>query len=250
MNRLLQLYADNRAANLLARVQHRIVAEGDEVTLYLYESIVADEATAEWWGGVSAQSLVPQIRAITAPTLHLRINSPGGDVFAAQAIAQAIRDTKANVIAHVDGYAASAATVIANAASEIEMSEGGFYMVHNAWTIAIGNAADLTDTAALLSKVDASLCNAYAARCGKPADEVKGWMDAETWFNAQEAVDAGLVDRIAEGTQAKPNAWNLSAYKKQPAGRPPEDDAENRALQAHRERQAQRLAVMSRTHIV
>ena len=115
MNRLLQLFADNRAANKTARVQSRLVAEGEEATLYLYESVVADDATADWWGGVSAQSLVPQIRAITAQTIHLRINSPGGDVFAAQAIAQAIRDTKAHVVAHVDGYAASAATVIATA---------------------------------------------------------------------------------------------------------------------------------------
>ena len=98
MNRLLQLFADNRAANKTARVQSRLVAEGEEATLYLYESVVADDATADWWGGVSAQSLVPQIRAITAQTIHLRINSPGGDVFAAQAIAQAIRDTKARVV--------------------------------------------------------------------------------------------------------------------------------------------------------
>ena len=184
MNRLLQLFADNRAANKTARVQSRLVAEGEEATLYLYESVVADDATADWWGGVSAQSLVPQIRAITAQTIHLRINSPGGDVFAAQAIAQAIRDTKAHVVAHVDGY---------------------------------------------------------AAKCGKPKDEVKAWMDAETWFSAQEAVDAGLVDRIAEGSKAKASAWNLSAYTGAPA-----TTADDAALQAHRDRQAQRLSVMGR----
>ena len=241
MNRLLQLFADNRAANKTARVQSRLVAEGEEATLYLYESVVADAATAEWWGGVSAQSLAPQIRAITARTLHLRINSPGGDVFAAQAIAQAIRDTKAHVVAHVDGYAASAATVIATAADEIEIADGGFYMVHNAWTLAVGNAQDLIDTAALLNKVDGSLCSAYAAKCGKPKDEVKAWMDAETWFSAQEAVDAGLVDRIAEGSKAKASAWNLSAYTGAPA-----TTADDAALQAHRDRQAQRLSVMGR----
>lgn len=245
MNRLLKLFADNRAANKTPRAHPRLVAEGDEATLYLYEAIVADDATAEWWGGVSAQSLVPQIRAIAAKTLHLRINSPGGDVFAAQAIAQAIRDTKAHVVAHVDGYAASAATVIAIAADEIEIAEGGFFMIHNAWTLAVGNAQDLIDTAALLSKVDGSLCSAYAAKCGKPKDEVKAWMDAETWFTAQEAVDAGLVDRIAEGSKAKASAWNLSAYTVAPAA-----TADDAALQAHRDRQAQRLSVLSRTQNV
>jgi len=242
MNRLLQLFADNRAANKAVRGQSRLVAAGDEATLYIYEAIVADDATAEWWGGVSAQSLAPQIRAITARTLHLRINSPGGDVFAAQAIAQAIRDTKARVVAHVDGYAASAATVIATAASEVEIAEGGFYMVHNAWTLAVGNADDFAATVVLLNKVDDVLCSAYAVKCGKSKDEVKAWMDAETWFSAQEAVDAGLVDRIADGAKAKASAWNLAAYDQAPAPA----DADDAALQAHRDRQAQRLSVICR----
>lgn len=246
MNRLLQLYADNRAANRKARPQSRIVAAEGEATLYLYESIVADEATAEWWGGVSAQALVPAIRAIEADVLHLRINSPGGDVFAAQAIAQAVRDIGCKVIAHIDGYAASAATVIATAADEAEMAEGGFYMIHNAWTIAIGNAQDFTAAAALLDKVDASLCAAYARKSGQPEAELKAWMDAETWFTAQEAVDAGLVDRIAPGAKANASAWNLAAYSKAPSAA----NADQAALQAHRDRQAQRLAVMTRTQFV
>ncbi len=246
MNRLLQLFADNRAANKAVRGQSRLVAAGDEATLYIYEAIVADDATAEWWGGVSAQSLAPQIRAITARTLHLRINSPGGDVFAAQAIAQAIRDTKARVVAHVDGYAASAATEIAIAADEIEIAEGGFFMIHNAWTLAVGNADDFAATVVLLNKVDDVLCSAYAVKCGKSKDEVKAWMDAETWFSAQEAVDAGLVDRIAEGAKASASAWNLAAYDQAPAPA----NADDAALQDHRARQAQRLSVLSRTQNV
>lgn len=246
MNRLLKLFADNRAANKAVRGQSRLVAAGDEATLYIYEAIVADDATAEWWGGVSAQSLAPQIRAITARTLHLRINSPGGDVFAAQAIAQAIRDTKARVVAHVDGYAASAATEIAIAADEIEIAEGGFFMIHNAWTLAVGNADDFAATVVLLNKVDDVLCSAYAVKCGKSKDEVKAWMDAETWFSAQEAVDAGLVDRIAEGAKASASAWNLAAYDQAPAPA----NADDAALQDHRARQAQRLSVLSRTQNV
>lgn len=243
MNRLLQLYADNRSANMAARPQSRIVADGGEATIYLYESIVADDATAEWWGGVSAQSLVPQIREINASIIHLRINSPGGDVFAAQAIAHAIRDTKAKVIAHIDGYAASAATAIATASDEVEISEGGFYMVHNAWTIAIGNASDFAKTVSLLNKVDGSLAEAYAKKSGKTVDEAKAWMDAETWFSAQEAVDAGLVDRVAEGKAQNASDWNLSAYDNRPA-------AESDAMQEHRDRQMQRLSCMTRTKFV
>jgi len=101
--------------------QSKIVAEADETTIYIYDAIVADEDTAYWWGGVAAETLVPMIRAIKGGTVHLRINSPGGDVFAAQTICQAIRDTGAKVIAHIDGYADSAATVIATAADEVEI---------------------------------------------------------------------------------------------------------------------------------
>src|SRR5690606_11699092 len=75
--------------------QSKIVAKDEETTIYIYDAIVSDEDTAYWWGGVSAEALVPEIRAIKGGTIHLRINSPGGDVFAAQAICQAIRESGA-----------------------------------------------------------------------------------------------------------------------------------------------------------
>ena len=216
MNRLLQLFADNRAANKAVRGQSRLVAAGDEATLYIYEAIVADDATAEWWGGVSAQSLAPQIRAITARTLHLRINSPGGDVFAAQAIAQAIRDTKARVVAHVDGYAASAATEIAIAADEIEIAEGGFFMIHNAWTIMMGNSAELRAEADLLDSLDAEIVRDYQSKTGKTEQQLQDWMKAETWFNADQAKENGFVDSVIETTANPSNRWNLAAYSNVP----------------------------------
>ena len=153
--------------------QSRIVASADETEIYIYDAIVADEETAYWWGGVSAEALVPAIRNIKGGTIHLRINSPGGDVFAAQTICQAIRDTGAKVIAHIDGYAASAATVISIAADEVEIAAGGFFMIHNAWTWAMGNANDLTATAVLLGKIDTSLAAQYAKKSGMAVDDVR-----------------------------------------------------------------------------
>lgn len=86
MSKLMQLLASNRRQGR----PRAFAVQGDDVTIYIYDAIVPDDDTAEWWGGVSAQSLVPQIRAINGGTIHLRINSPGGDVFAAQAICAAI----------------------------------------------------------------------------------------------------------------------------------------------------------------
>ncbi|WP_336598421.1 head maturation protease, ClpP-related [Paraburkholderia bengalensis] len=245
MSKLIKLLARNRRPTERPRA---LETSGDETTIYLYDAIVADDDTAEWWGGVSAQSLVPQIRGIQGGTVNLRINSPGGDVFAAQSIVAAIRDTGAKVIAHIDGVAASAATVIASAADEVVMSDGAMYMIHCAWTVAIGNAEDLTATADLLDKTDGVIASQYAKRSGKSVDDMKAYMSAETWFTAQEAVDVGLVDRIAENAPKAQASWDLSAYANAPkpsasaAPEPPID-----AITAeHRERQQQRLRMLNR----
>lgn len=252
MNKLIKLLASNRR-----QAQPRAIeTQGDESTLYIYDAIVSDDDTANWCGGVSAQSLVPQIRAISGGTLHLRINSPGGDVFAAQAIVAAIRDTGANVIAHIDGFAASAATVIATAADEIEMSDGSMYMIHCAWSVAYGNASDMLETASLLDKVDGVIAGQYAKRSGQTPEAIKALMDAETWFTAQEAVDAGMVDRItAEAPKAKAQ-WDFSAYAKAPkqatqqatqqAPQPNPAPEPATITNEHRERQQQRLRMLAR----
>ena len=212
MKPLLKLLADNRK-----RGQFRAEAAADEATLYLYDAIVSDAAEAEWFGGVDPLTFAQTLAGITAPVIHLRINSPGGDVFAAQAIAQALREHPAKVIAHIDGYAASAATEVAVAADEVIMAPGAMYMIHNAWTIAWGNKNDLIDTAALLEKVDGTLAAGYAARTGQGIEQVRAWMDAETWFTAQEAVDAGFADSVAEAKVKASAHWNLSAYAHAPA---------------------------------
>ncbi|WOD19832.1 head maturation protease, ClpP-related [Paraburkholderia kirstenboschensis] len=243
MSKLIKLLAKNRRP-----AQPRAFdVQGEDVTIYIYDAIVADDDTAEWWGGVSAQTLVPQIRGIKGGTVHLRINSPGGDVFAAQAIVAAIRDTGVKVVAHIDGVAASAATVIASAADEVEMSDGAMYMIHCAWTVAIGNSADLAATSALLDKTDGVIAGQYAKRSGKSADDMKALMTAETWFTAEEAVEIGLADRVAENAPRAQASWDLSAYANAPK---PQANAEPEHVEAitaeHRERQQQRMRMLNR----
>lgn len=238
MTKLLQLLAKNKGR----AAPRALVTAGDETTIYLYDSIVSDDITAEWWGGVSAQSLVPLIRAIKGGTIHLRINSPGGDVFAAQAICQAIRDTSAHVVAHIDGFAASAATVIATAADEIRIAEGGMYMVHCGWTFAMGNSIEMRATADLLDKVDTTIVNQYARKTGMTADEVLAIMQAETWYTAEEAVAAKFIDSISTSPKVKAE-WDLSAYANAPS--PTAPVVENCATEDHRARQQQRIAMLA-----
>lgn len=231
MNKLFMLLAKNKR-----QAQSRpIEMKGDEATLYIYDAIVSDDLSAEYYGGVSAESLVPQIRAIKGGTLHLRINSPGGDVFAAQAIVAAIRDTGANVIAHIDGFAASAATVIATAADTVQISDGALYMIHCGWTMALGNAADMRSTADLLDKVDATIVSQYAKRTGQAPDAIKALMDAETWMDAAECVAGGFANKITEPMKAKAS-WDLSAFANAPKqDKPPEPVKPETITQEHRE---------------
>lgn len=212
INRLL---ADNKGRGLF-----RVENDANEATIYIYDVIVLD---AEW-GGVSAIDFARALAAI-GPTaiVHLRINSPGGEVFAAQAMASAIKERTGKTVAHVDGLAASSASWLAIAADEVVISDGGMMMIHQAMTIAAGDAEDLRATAALLEKIDGILVDAYAKATGQTPEQIAAWMAAETWFTAQEAVDAGFAGRIAESAPRNLKSWNLSAYAHPPAAAAPEN---------------------------
>ena len=198
-------------------------AESDEATIYLYDMIVNSDDEAEWWGGVSPQSFVKALNEITAGTIHLRVNSPGGSVFAARAMEQAIREHKSKIVVHIDGLAASAASFLIMAADEIHMAPGSFLMIHKAWTMMFGNADDLRKEAGLLDQIDASLVKTYAKRSGQDEAGIAGWMAGETWFEAADAVKLGFADQVADD-DAKQDAslnWNLSAYANAPNAPPP-----------------------------
>nr|WP_244513101.1 MULTISPECIES: head maturation protease, ClpP-related [unclassified Ensifer] len=178
--------------------------------------IVADEFEAEWWGGVSPAAFIEQLRTIKGD-VAIRINSPGGDVFGAVAICQAMREHTGAITVHVDGYAASAASVIAVCAPKVIMAPGSFMMIHNAWTFVVGNKEDLLSSAALLDKIDGSIADSYAAKSEKDAAIFRDYMSAETWFTASEAVSLGLADAVAEGQGKASAKWDLSAFNAAPA---------------------------------
>lgn len=253
MSRLLKLFALNRA-NALRKFE--VKAEADEATIYLYDVIVGDDLTAEWWGGVSPNQFVQELNNITAPVIHLRINSPGGDVFAARVMELAIRQHASKVIAHVDGLAASATSFLAVACDEVEIAKGGFFMIHQASAVCWGNSDDMMHMADLLEKVDESLVQTYVDETAQKADDIRGWMKAETWFSADEAVSNGFADRIAE-TEAKAS-WDVSVYDKAPQivpapppepPVPPQANDEEFLHEDHRARQQQRMTVLARTSI-
>jgi ATP-dependent Clp protease protease subunit len=198
--------------NKAAALPLSIEASAKEATVWIYDFIGYDP----WTGtGVSAADFAKEVSAITAPVIRVRINSPGGSVFDGRAIHAALKAHPAHVIASIEGVAASAATFIALAADEVQMARGSLFMIHNAHTLAVGNAEELRSTAALLEKVDGTLVADYVAKTGATEEQVRAWMAAETWFSEEEALAAGFIDTITDGTVT--THWDLSAYAKAPA---------------------------------
>lgn len=194
-------------------------AEGN--TLWLYDVIATDREEAEVWGGIAPQDFIEALAATTGP-VTLRINSPGGSVFGAQAMVAAMRAHPHAITAQVDSLAASAASVIACEAATCEMVPGSMMMIHRAWGIAIGNAGEIHGYADLLDKIDGQIAATYARRSGGGVAGFLAQMAAETWLHAEEAVAAGLADSVAANdSQGKHRSaakaqWDLSAYLRAP----------------------------------
>lgn len=229
-NRLLNLLKANAQAAPLRAETH-----GDAAHIYLYDVIDA-------WFGVSAQMMVDALKSASGKTVHLHINSPGGDVFESVAMATAIAAHDGDVIAHIDGVAASAATRVALAAKEVRIADSGLMMIHNSWTIAWGNSEEIRKTADLLDKVDTGIVADYTRKTGASEQQVRDWMAAETWFTAQEALDNKFVDAIDATTQGAANkAWDLSAYQNAPKRQEPAPADAVAAQIANRERKLRLL---------
>ncbi len=167
----------------------RARASGTEVLIY-------DEIGAY---GVSAKGFLAELGALPGDAaIDLRLNSPGGSVFDAVAIFNALKRHTGEVTVWIDGIAASAASYVAMAGDTIIMPENAFLMIHDPSGLVMGTAEDMRSTAEALDKVKGSLIQGYAAKSGKADDEIATLMAAETWLDANDALDIGFIDRIAE----------------------------------------------------
>ncbi len=170
--------------------------ENDAPELILY----GDIASETWWGDeVTPRQFTEELDALGAvPEIVVRINSGGGDVFAANAIYTRLKDNAAKITVKIDGWAASAATIVAMAGDVIEIPGNGVFMVHDPSMGLLGyfNEADLVKLTDEIKVIKQSIVNGYALKTGKPADEIASIMAAETWYDGKQAVEAGFCDKL------------------------------------------------------
>lgn len=175
--------------------------EGDELRL---DGVIAEES---WWGDEVTPA---QFRAELAKhpgDIRVYINSPGGDVIAGSQIYTALKEHKGKVTVTIDGLAASAASVVAMAGDVVQIAPTAYIMIHNAWSIAWGDAEELRDLAKTLDEIDAGIRMAYKLKTGMDDKTLDELMQADTWMNAESAKAYGFVDEILfVDTPAKPAA--------------------------------------------
>jgi len=174
---------------------YKIKAKEDSAEISIFGDI-----GASWWGdSVTVADFKKDFDAVKdKASIHILINSPGGDVFDGIAIYNIIATEREKVSVEVIALAASAASIIALAGSSLSIDTAGFFMIHNPWSWAMGGADDMRETADLLDKIGGELVNIYEAHSDLSADEIQEYMDADTWFTADEAVEAGFADEQIE----------------------------------------------------
>ncbi|WP_070139886.1 head maturation protease, ClpP-related [Bacillus mycoides] len=182
MNKLLNLKRDIR-----------FEAKGEnEYKLTVYGSI------GGWFSENNAEAVRRKIQDVKAGEIHVHINSGGGSAFDGVAICNQLKQHDAEIIVHIDGWAASAASVIAMAGDKIIMPSNTMMMIHQASTFEYGNADLFEKTARDLRKIDSALAASYKKRFVGTDEELKQLLQDETWLTAEEAVALGLADEIAD----------------------------------------------------
>ena len=169
--------------------------EGSDERVLTIEGTIAEES---WWGDEYTPAMFRKELNASSGPITVWINSYGGDVYAAAQIYNMIRDYPGKVTVKIDGIAASAASVIAMAGDEVLMSPVSTMMIHNPWTIAMGDENDFKKVQEELKVCKKTIVNAYMLKTGKSEDEISRLMDKETFFEVYWAIENKFADGIIE----------------------------------------------------
>lgn len=191
----------------------RVVCREGRGEVYLYGPI----GESFFGDSVTTKQVADELKALRgARTIDVRINSDGGDVFAGRTIYTLLQAHPATITVHVDGLAASIASLIAMVGEEIHMAEGAMMMVHNPWMMAMGDDREMERAADLLRTVKEQTRNTYASRTGQSPEFVQELMDAETWMTAEEALENGFATSIVEDLKVAASVRDPNVFKHLP----------------------------------
>lgn len=167
--------------------------------LYLYGEI----GDSTFWGDeVTPSGFAKDLAALgQIDQLDVFINSPGGSVFAGMAIYNILKRHEAKKTVHVDGLAASSASIVAMAGDRIVVPKSGTIMIHQAWAVGMGNKWSMRALADELDRLDGQLAQIYADRTGNSKDVITAWMESERWMSGDEALADGFCDEVDESKQ-------------------------------------------------
>jgi ATP-dependent Clp protease, protease subunit len=169
-----------------------------------------------WQGTGATPQMVSDALKGDFKNIEIHLNSPGGDAFAGVAIYNLLKASSKPINVVVDGLAASAASIVACAGDTVTMNTGSMMMIHEAMSMAFGNADDMTKMAETLTNVTSSIADIYVARTGLKKADILTMQNVETWMTAQEAVDKGFATKVGK-TAAVKNEFKLDKFKNAPA---------------------------------
>ncbi|RMV80629.1 head maturation protease, ClpP-related [Pseudomonas amygdali] len=171
-------------------IKAAVESTSDTITIY---GVIGQD----WYGeGVTVSRIDAALRSIGDKPVTVYINSPGGDMFEGLAIYNRLREHTQPITTKVLGLAASAASVIYMAGTKREVASSGFLMIHNCWTLAVGNRHDLRDVANTMEEFDAAMADLYAEGSGQAVADIAEMMDDETFIRGRRAVELGFATAV------------------------------------------------------
>jgi len=186
------------------------VRNEDGIRTLTIDGVIAEES---WFDDEVTPKLFREQLHAGMGDVVIWVNSPGGDCVAASQIYTMLMEYKGRVTVKIDGIAASAASVIAMAGTEVLMSPTALLMIHNPLTVAIGDSEEMQKAIAMLDEVKESIINAYELKTGISRAKIAHLMDAETWMNAQKAIELGFADGILTRDAGVPDGTPINSYQ-------------------------------------
>ena len=210
-------YRNQRNAEATARYWNKPIEKAD---WYKIEALSEDNTEVLiydviGWPFNDAGEIVRALAGMNTKTITVRINSPGGDVFDAMSIFNALQSHKSKIVTRIESLAASAASFIALAGKEVQAYQNAMFMIHEPWVLAAGNQYDLREIADILEKISGNMVDIYSQNSNVGKKEIRDMLKAESWFTAKEAKEKGFIDTIIDGKAVKAQ-FDLSMFSHVP----------------------------------